>query len=113
MHSHAHGHSHSHGSHAANRRRMVVALAINAGLLAIGVGGWLAFDSVALLADAGHVLSDVAAIALGVFAATVAARPPTAKRTFGYHRTEILAALANGVLLVAVAVVVFVEAIGR
>ncbi|MFL5827785.1 MAG: cation diffusion facilitator family transporter [Thermoleophilaceae bacterium] len=92
---------------------MVVALAINVALLAIGVAGWLAFDSVALLADAGHVLSDVAAIALGVFAATVAARPPTAKRTFGYHRTEILAALANGVLLVAVAVVVFVEAIGR
>ncbi|HEX8854950.1 MAG TPA: cation diffusion facilitator family transporter [Thermoleophilaceae bacterium] len=113
MHSHHHVHAHPHGSHHENKSLMVVALAINVALLAIGVAGWIAFDSVALLADAGHVLSDVGAIALGVFAATVAARPPTAKRTFGYARTEILAALANGVLLVAVAVLVFVEAIGR
>src|SRR3954471_9377742 len=100
MHSHHQAHAHSHGSHAGNRRRMVVALVVNVALLAIGVAGWLAFDSVALLADAGHVLSDVAAIALGLFAATMAARPPTAQRTFGYYRVEILAAFVNGVLLV-------------
>lgn len=92
---------------------MTLALAVNAALLVAGVVGWLVFDSVALLADAGHLLSDVAAIGLGLFAAAMAARPPSASRTFGYHRTEILAALANGLLLVAVSIVVFVEAVGR
>jgi cobalt-zinc-cadmium efflux system protein len=92
---------------------MAIALAINLVLLLAGVVGALAFDSVALLADAGHVLSDVGAIALGLFAAAMAARPAHGRRTFGLHRGEILAALANGVLLVAVAVLVFVEAIGR
>ena len=73
----------------------------------------LVFGSVALLADAGHVLSDVGAIALGLLAAAMAARPATGRRTFGFQRGEILAALVNGLLLVAVAVIVFVEAIGR
>jgi cobalt-zinc-cadmium efflux system protein len=111
-------HAHDHGvvygpARAANRRRMSVALAINAALLVAGIAGWLAFDSVALLADAGHVLSDLGAIGLGLFAATLAARPAAGRRTFGFLRTEILAALANGVLLVAVAVLVFAEAVGR
>jgi cobalt-zinc-cadmium efflux system protein len=92
---------------------MAVALAINFGLLVAGVVGALAFGSVALLADAGHVLSDVGAIALGLVAAAMATRPARGRRTFGLHRGEILAALVNGLLLVAVAVVVFVEAIGR
>src|SRR3954453_1821741 len=109
MHSrgHDHGHAHTHGSRGANKGRIVVALVVNVALLAIGVASWLAFDSVALLADAGHGLSDVAPIALGLFAATMAARPPTAQRTFGYYRVEILAAFVNGVLLVGVAAVVF------
>ena len=107
-----HHHAHAHGR-AANRRRLVVALAINLTLLAVGVAGGIVFDSVALLADAGHVLSDVAAVALGLFAARLATRPPSGSRTFGYHRTEILAALVNGLLLVAVAVLVIVEAADR
>jgi cobalt-zinc-cadmium efflux system protein len=92
---------------------MAAALAINAALLVVGVAGALVFSSVALLADAGHVLSDLGAIALGLAAATLAARPAAGRRTFGSGRTEIIAALANGVTLVIVAVLVIVEAAGR
>ncbi|MEO8092849.1 MAG: cation diffusion facilitator family transporter [bacterium] len=98
---------------AGNRRRMRTALAINVGLLVVGVAGGIAFDSLAVFADAGHVLSDVGAIALGLGAATRAARRAGSRRTFGYHRGEVLAALVNGVALVALAVVIVVAAIGR
>jgi cobalt-zinc-cadmium efflux system protein len=92
---------------------MAIALGINLLLLVAGVVGAVVFGSVALLADAGHVLSDVGAIALGLLAAAMAARPARGRRTFGLHRGEILAALVNGLLLVAIAVLVFTEAIGR
>ena len=92
---------------------MVLALAINVVLLFAGVAGALVFDSVALLADAGHVLSDLGAIGLGLGAAALAGRPAAGRRTFGFGRTEILAALVNGIALVAVAAFVTVEAIGR
>jgi cobalt-zinc-cadmium efflux system protein len=92
---------------------MGVALAINLGLVVAAVVGAVVFHSVALVADAGHVLSDVGAIGLALFAAAMAARPARGRRTFGLYRTEILAALANGVALVAVAVFVFVEAAMR
>jgi cobalt-zinc-cadmium efflux system protein len=92
---------------------MAVALAINVAMLAAAVVGWLVFDSLALLADAGHVLSDIGAMALGIAAAWAAGRPAHGRLTFGLRRTEIFAALANGLLLVAVAAWVFVEAIGR
>src|SRR3954464_14535919 len=110
----AHAHNHAHGvGRAANRRRMTIAFAINVLLLVAGVGGAGVFGSVALLAGAGHVLSDVGAIALGLLAAAMATRPARGRRTFGLQRSEILAALVNGLLLVAGAVAVFVEAIGR
>lgn len=109
MHDH-HGHDHF---RAGNARRMALALCINLAMLAAAVAGWLMFDSVALLADAGHVLSDIGAIALGMAAGWAAARPARGRRTFGLRRAEIFAAFANGVVLVAVAVWVFVEAIGR
>jgi cobalt-zinc-cadmium efflux system protein len=112
MHVHAHAHDHAHGREG-NRRRMRVSLAVNVALLAAGVAGALVFHSVALLADAGHVLSDVGAIALGLFAAAMAARPAAGRRTFGSARAEILSALGNGVLLIAVAVLVLVEAVTR
>ena len=92
---------------------MRIALGINLALLVAGVAGWLLFDSVALLADAGHVLSDVGAITVGLFAARIALRPPDRRRTFGFHRGEILAALVNGATLVVVAVLVVIEAIRR
>ena len=109
-----HAHDHDHGiSRTGNRGRMRIALAVNGALLVAGVAGALLFDSVALLADAGHVLSDVGAIAIGLFAAAMAVRPPDQRRTFGFQRGEVLAALLNGLTLVVVAVLVVVEAIGR
>lgn len=92
---------------------MVQALLINLAMMVLGVVGAVITGSLALLADAGHVLSDVLAIALGIAAAKVAARPARGRGTFGLGRVEILAALINGLLLVVVAVYVAVEAIGR
>ncbi len=114
-----HSHAHGHGAHAhlpgrqANRSRMAVAFGINVAMVVAAVAGAIVFHSVALFAEAGHVLSDVGAIALGLFAAAMASRPAKGQRTFGFYRTEILAALANGVLLVAVAAFVLVEAVMR
>jgi cobalt-zinc-cadmium efflux system protein len=96
-----------------SRRRMLVALAINLALLVAEVVGGILTGSLALLADAGHVLSDAGAIGLALGAAALAARPGSSRRTYGYQRTEVLAAFANGVTLVVVAVLVAVAAIGR
>ena len=96
-----------------SRRRLEVVLAINLVLLvAEAVGGFIT-GSLAVLADAGHVLSDVGAIVLALIAARLAARPASSRRTFGYQRSEVLAALANGLTLVAVSVFIGVEAITR
>jgi cobalt-zinc-cadmium efflux system protein len=92
---------------------MWIALAINAAMLAVGVVGGILTGSLAVLADAGHVLSDVGSIALALFAAGLASRPAAGRRTFGYQRSEVLAALVNGLLLVAVSVGIAVAAIGR
>jgi len=92
---------------------MRIALAINLALVAVQVAGGIVFGSLALLADAGHLLSDVGSIFLGLFAAGIAARPARARRTFGNQRSEVLAALVNGLALVAVAVLVAIAAIGR
>jgi cobalt-zinc-cadmium efflux system protein len=78
-------------------------------MVAEAIGGVLT-HSLALLADAGHMLSDAGSLGLALFALWIARRPRTPERTFGYHRTEILAALANGVTLVVVAVLIIVEA---
>jgi cobalt-zinc-cadmium efflux system protein len=92
---------------------MLVALALNVVMLvAEAVGGFIT-GSLALLADAGHVLSDVGAIALGMTAASIAARAGSARRTFGLQRAEVLAGLVNGVALVAISIWIAVEAIGR
>lgn len=92
---------------------MWVALAINVAMLVVEAVGGVLTGSLAVLADAGHLLSDVGSIALALFAATLAARPAGGRMTFGYQRSEILAALVNGLLLVAVAIAVAVAAIGR
>ena len=117
-HDHA-GHSHGYGAHALearradSRRRMLVALAINLALFAIEVVGGILAGSLAVLADAGHLLSDVASIVLALIAVRLAARPASGQRTFGYMRSEVLAALVNGLLLVAVSVGIGIAAIGR
>ena len=114
-----HGHSHGFGAHALearredSRRRLVVALGINVVMLVAEAVGGILTGSLAVLADAGHLLSDVGSIVLALIAARLAARPATGRRTFGYQRSEVLAALANGLTLVAVSVFIAVEAIGR
>jgi cobalt-zinc-cadmium efflux system protein len=92
---------------------MWIALGINAGMLVAEAVGGVLTGSLAVLADAGHLLSDVGAIGLALFAAALATRPAGGRMTFGYQRSEILAALTNGLLLVVVSVVIGVEAIGR
>ncbi len=96
-----------------SRRRMGVALAINAGLFGAELAGGLITGSLALLADAGHLLSDVGAIGLGLVAIRLAQRGGGPRRTFGFQRGEVLAALVNGIGLVVIAVLVVVAAIGR
>ena len=96
-----------------NRRRMKIALAINVAMLVAAAVGGVLTGSLALLAEAGHVLSDVGAIVLALLAAVLAARSGGPRRTFGYQRTEVIAALVNGVTLVAIAVLVVVAAINR
>ena len=110
MSAHAHHHHHHRTD---DNRRMAIVLVINLAMLVAGIVGGLVFDSLALLADAGHVLTDVGAIALALFAGWMAARPSGPQRTFGYRRTEIFAALINGMTLVAVSVFIFIEAILR
>jgi cobalt-zinc-cadmium efflux system protein len=96
-----------------NRRRMLVAAAINAALITAGVVGGVLTGSLALLADAGHVLSDLGAIGLAVLAGRFAERPGGPRRTFGFQRSEVIAALFNGLALVAIAVLIIVAAIHR
>jgi cobalt-zinc-cadmium efflux system protein len=96
-----------------SKRRLGIALALAAGYMLAEIIGGLLTNSLALLADAGHMLSDVAALGLSLFALWMAERPPTARRTYGYYRMEILAALVNGAALVAVAIFVFLEACQR
>jgi cobalt-zinc-cadmium efflux system protein len=113
------GHSHGFGAHALearredSRRRLVVALGINVVMLVAEAVGGVITGSLAVLADAGHLLSDVGSIVLALIAARLAARPATGRRTFGYQRSEVLAALVNGLTLVAVSVFIAFEAIGR
>jgi cobalt-zinc-cadmium efflux system protein len=92
---------------------MLIAAAINAGLIVVGVVGGVLTGSLALLADAGHVLSDLGAIGLALAAVALAARSGGPRRTFGYQRTEVIAALVNGVTLVAIAVLIVVAALDR
>lgn len=108
---HAHHHHGTGGSRSSRRLALTLGLAA-VYMLAEAVGGWLT-GSLALLADAGHMLSDAAALGLSLFAIWIGQRPPTPRRTWGYHRTEILAALANGAALVAISVWVVVEAVER
>ncbi len=109
-----HGHSHSLDARREDsRRRMWIALAINVGLLLAEAIGGILTGSLAVLADAGHLLSDVGSIVLALIAARLAALPAAGRRTFGYQRSEVLAALVNGLALVAVSVFIAVEAVGR
>ncbi|MDQ3081453.1 MAG: cation diffusion facilitator family transporter [Gemmatimonadota bacterium] len=88
-------------------------LALSAAYMVAELVGGLLSNSIALLADAGHMLSDVGALALALFALWIARRPANSRRTYGYARTEILAALVNGATLVGISLYIFVEAFER
>ena len=110
-------HDHAHHSHDVPRGGRMRPLAITLGLvlayMGLEVAGGLLSGSLALLADAGHMLSDAGALGITLFAMRLARRTPTARRTYGYHRAEILAALVNGATLVAIAILITIEAYGR
>lgn len=105
-------HTHVTAAHAA-RGRLAAVLVIGLAVFVIEVAGALAANSLALLADAGHLLTDVAGVGLALLAIWFAGRPPTSGRTFGYQRLEILAAVANAVLLIGIATIVLIGAIRR
>ena len=93
--------------------RLKVALAIVLVILVAEVAGGILSNSLALLGDAGHMLVDALALGISLFAINIARRPATATKTYGYHRAEIMAALANGIILVLVAAYIFYEAYQR
>ena len=110
------GHNHSHAPETAtgrHRQRLVIVVAITASIFVAQVIGGLASGSLALLADAGHMLTDSTGLVIALIAATLATRPATSARTYGLQRVEVLAAMVNGLLLTGIAVWVLVQAIER
>lgn len=107
-----HGHDHDQGvpSRVRSRRALAAALALTLGFMAVEVIGGLATNSLALLSDAAHMFTDGLGLALGLFGVWVADQPATSRKTYGYHRAEILIALVNGLALWLVVLWVFWEA---
>jgi cobalt-zinc-cadmium efflux system protein len=112
-HDHGHGHDHAHDYREMGSRRLTIVLVMTAVFMVVEfVGGWLA-NSLALMADAGHMLSDVAALSLSIFALWFARRPATPGKTYGYLRIEILAALVNGATLIVISLLILWQAYAR
>ncbi len=107
------GHGHDHAAHTADRRRLVSTIAIIGAFIVVQVVGGLLSGSLALLADAGHMAGDLVGLVIALGAAVVAARPATDRQTYGFRRFEVFGALANGVILIVVAVTVSIGAVGR
>jgi cobalt-zinc-cadmium efflux system protein len=116
VHGHGHaGHAHAHGrvDEYADRRRLTAALVLLAGFMLVEVVVGVVVHSLALLADAGHMLADTGALALALFALRLAGRPARGNLTFGFRRAEILSAQANGLTLFVLAVLVVAEGVRR
>jgi cobalt-zinc-cadmium efflux system protein len=116
-HDHDHDHAHAHG-HAADlrdvsRNRLLVAIALTTTFLIVEVGAGILSGSLALLSDAGHMLTDAGALGLALWAQSLSTRARSDRKTFGYRRAEILAAAVNGIVLGITALGVIVEAIRR
>ena len=112
-HSHSHGdHNHDHGR-GADRRALTITFVLTAAFTVAEVVGGLITGSLALLADAGHMLSDALSLGVALFAVWLAGTPSTPNRSFGYKRAEILAALFNGATLVAISIWILIEAYHR
>ena len=116
-HGHDHGHDHGHGHHdhttGASERSLLIALGLSSIVLGVELVGAFLYNSLALLSDAAHMMTDVAALAIALLAVRIGGKAPDDKRTFGYKRLEILAAAFNALLLFAAAIYVVIEAIGR
>ena len=108
-----HGHDHSHDLRGASKRSLTIALVLISGFMLAEVVGGVLSGSLALLSDAGHMVTDAMSIALALFAMKVAERPPSAERTFGYRRAEVLAAMLNALSLWVIAAWVLFEAYHR
>ncbi len=112
-HDHDHDHDHGHDLRGAPTSRLAVALALTAGFMLVEAVAGVLTRSLALLSDAGHMVTDAAALALALWAQRVARRAPTAQRTYGFRRAETLAACANGVALGVTTVWIVAEAARR
>ena len=117
--SHGHDHHHGHGGHShavsadADRRKLAIALGLILGLMVLEIVVGLIADSLALVSDAAHMLTDAVAIGLSLWAASLATRPARGAMTYGYRRAEILAAQFNGATLLTLAVLIVIEAVRR
>jgi len=107
------GHAHNHSAAGKNKKRLAIVLALTSAYLVAEVIGGLLTHSLALLADAGHMLTDVAGLILALFAIRFAERPATPERTYGYYRIEILVALVNAVVLIGISLYILYEAYER
>ncbi|MFF2483214.1 cation diffusion facilitator family transporter [Paenibacillus sp. NPDC058071] len=117
-HGHHHGHDHGHLGHhhydtKGNKTGLIIALIITSGIMILEFFGGLITNSLALLSDSGHMLSDASALALSLVAIWFASRPASPNKTYGFYRFEILAALFNGITLFVIAGFIVWEAIGR
>lgn len=108
-----HAHSHTHDAGQSNRGRLPIAIAIVSTVLIVEVAGGLLSRSIALFADAGHMLSDLTGLVIALVATVMAARPATDKQTFGHRRAEVFAAFLNAAILIAVVVYIVIEAVQR
>lgn len=112
-HHHGHGHHHFEESREGNKKGLLIALIITAGIMILEFFGGLFTNSLALLSDSGHMLSDASSLFLSLIAISFAARPASPTKTYGFYRFEILAALFNGITLFVIAGFIAVEAFKR
>ena len=108
---HSHSHVHHHGAN--SESRMGLAAILTGGFMLVEVAGGIIAGSLALIADAGHMLSDFASLTLAWFAFRIARRPADTRRTYGFARVSVLAAFINGLSLIAISVWIMVEAVMR
>ncbi|HHT7190723.1 TPA: cation diffusion facilitator family transporter [Bacillus cereus] len=106
------GHSHDH-SHSKNKKALLIAFLLTTSFMIAEVIGGFVTNSLALLSDAGHMLSDAVSLALSLLAFKLGEKTATAAKTYGYKRIEMLAALCNGVVLIVISIYIFIEAIRR
>lgn len=112
-HGHSHGHDHHHHHHSSNKKALFWSFVLIATFMFVEVIGGYITNSLALLSDAGHMLSDAAALGLSLFAIVLGERKATQKNTYGYRRFEIIAAALNGITLILISAYIFYEAFQR